>query len=126
MTLKTEDLAQFYGTENWYRYEIFGRYLFTYTDGVRHVAREGEAYWLIQAIAAHFVENPKIRAAEFLIWELKVTNRKAVLTAKTDSNAPLIVNQRIPFTDFPLSEIKFYMEEGGPDGKKVLCLPSER
>lgn len=125
MTLKTEDLAQFYGTEHWYRCEIWGNYLFTYTDGVRYVAREGEAYWLIDAIAAHFLHNPKIRAEEFLIWELKVANNKGILTAKTDTNAPLIVNQKIPYTDFPLSEITFYMEEGGPDGKKVLLLPSE-
>jgi hypothetical protein len=48
-TLSKSDLAQFTGSENWYRHGINRNVL--YTDGVQHVAERGGAYWLLDEIA---------------------------------------------------------------------------
>jgi len=48
MTTKTpskSDLAQFTGSDNWYRHSINRNVL--YTDGATHVAEYGGAYWLL-------------------------------------------------------------------------------
>jgi len=48
-TLSKSDLAQFTGSENWYRHGINRNVL--YTDGVQHVAERGGAFWLLDEIA---------------------------------------------------------------------------
>lgn len=48
--LTQADLKQFTGTNCYYQHR-FG--CFVYTDGVRHVAKSGEAYWLIDTIASY-------------------------------------------------------------------------
>jgi len=104
-------LSQFIGTEKWYRHWL-GK---LYTDGVKFMAEEGKAFWLIDAIFSYRRTEP------FQIWELKKTGeRSAVLTMKEDSDQPALVTQKIPYTDFPLDSIKLYYEND------VLYLPSER
>ncbi len=44
-TLNTADLAQFTGSENWYRHAINHAVLFT--DGAKYVADQAGAYWLL-------------------------------------------------------------------------------
>lgn len=108
--LTKQSLNQFTGTEQYYRHWLG----FLYTDGVNHVAEEGEAYWLLDAIFSHN------RNEKFQIWELKVAgDGQAVLTMKEDSNKPFLVTQRFKYTDFPLQEITFYFINN------VLLLPSE-
>ena len=111
-TLKQEDLAQFCGTENWYKHWMSS---VTYTDGVKHVADAAGAYWLIDAILSYR------RKEEFQLWILKVDLEKssAVLTMQEDTNEPELVRQEIEYTDFPLKEITFYLSND------VLYLPSE-
>lgn len=91
-----------------------------YTDGVQFLAEGAGAYWLIDAIASH---QPKARKdpmlCEFQLWTLKVKKNKAVLTCERDTN-DVAIRQRIPYTDFPLDDVKLYLENG------VLMLPSER
>jgi hypothetical protein len=48
-TLSADDLGQFTGTEQWYRHSVNRSVL--YTDGARHVAEHGQAYWLLDEIA---------------------------------------------------------------------------
>ncbi len=109
------NLDQFTGTENYYRH---GSGLL-YTDGVKYVAEEGKAYWLIDAIASYQRELKSERLREFQLWELRVQDRQGVLTCKEDSDCPEVVRQEIEFTDFPLDYIKLYVESG------VVLLPSE-
>ena len=113
--LKSEDLGQFTGTENWYRHAI-NRNL-TYTDGVRFVAEHGGAYWLIDEIALA-QSRKEVRAEEFQHWTLTVTNHTAVLSCG-DGNGNTVYSQQISFTDFPLPTINFYFCGG------VLMLPNE-
>lgn len=117
-TLTQADLHQFTGTENYFKHWT---QRLVYTDGVKHMAEAGEAYWLIDAIASH---QPTLRHAElreFQLWTLRKnkTGNGAVLTCAADSGRPPAITQRISFTDFPLNEVKLYVEGG------VLLLPSE-
>lgn len=117
-TLKNinSDFSVYTGTENYYRH-LFGG---LFTDGVRAVAEELHAYWLIDAIFSYLpVRQAGNRKEEFQIWTLEVKDSQGVLTMKEDSNRPSIVRQDIPFTDFPEGIFKMYFTNG------VLLLPSE-
>ncbi len=120
--LTATDLAQFYGTENYYRY-LAGLKL---TDGVKFMAEEAGAYWLLDIIASYQCKA-KIRREHFQVWELKLLPRvkgnpnaqPAVVTMKTDSDRPLMVKQEIMYTDFPLDSITLWLIDG------VILLTSE-
>lgn len=118
MPLQEDDLSQFTGTDNWYRHWMG----FTYTDGVKYVADEADAYWLLDAIGSYQKEKMVAgnrRLQEFQLWELNVEDHKGILTLREDSGQPIVVEQHIEYTDFPLAYIKLYLEGG------VLLLPSE-
>ena len=120
------DLAQFSGTEEYHKLSMFGK--FVCTDGVKYLAEQAGAFWLIDAIASHqpkAMKNPRLR--DFQLWFLKRGAGSAcTLECWEDTGAgeTAKIVQRIPFTDFPFSEVgdelKLYLENG------VLCLPSER
>ena len=69
-TLSKIDLAQFTGSENWYRHGINRNVL--YTDGAQHVAEHGGAYWLLDEIAIIQPYNKAVAAEEFQVWKLAV------------------------------------------------------
>ena len=112
--MKKEELAQFIGGGDYYRHPLG----IIFTSGVKYLADNTEAYWLIDAIASWQIKE-KIKNIPFQIWELKVKDNKAVLTMKEDTDEPVIVKQVIPFTDFPFEEQKLYLID------RVLLLPSE-
>jgi len=104
------DLNHFTGTENYFRHP-FSKVV--YTDGVKYVADNAGAYWLIDAILSYRRTEP------FQVWELKLIQAGgAVLTMKEDSGQPILVTQEIPVTDFPMP-ISMWITGG------VLMLPSE-
>ena len=85
-----------------------------YTDGVKYLATNADAYWLLTAIASYQRKEP------FQVWRLEVNEDKtAVLTMREDTGEPVLVEQEIKYTDFPLKEIKLWLING------VLILPSE-
>ncbi|MBW4622378.1 MAG: hypothetical protein KME17_23860 [Cyanosarcina radialis HA8281-LM2] len=111
-------LSYYTGTENYYRHPLKQ---FLYTDGIKYLADTAKCYWFLDAIASY---QPTLKSdpmlAEFQIWMLVVNPD---LTAKLRCyryRNDLALQQRIEFTDFPLPEIKLYLENG------VLMLPSER
>ncbi len=110
------ELAHFHCTEQYYRHFL---QRFVYTDGVRYLAQNAQAYWLLDLIAS-YQPYEKVKKEEFQVWTLKVNleNYSAVATCD-DGNDNIIVTQDIPFTDFPLTEITLYLTDG------VLLLPSE-
>ena len=111
--MKKEDLSQFTGTEHWYKHMCRT----TYTDGIKYLADEANAYWLLDIVASY---QPKHKDKPFQIWKLTVNKDKtAVVTMKEDSNKPVLVEQKIEYTDFPLDEIEFYCIDG------VMLLKSE-
>lgn len=130
------DLQQFTGTENYYRH-MFGRLVFT--DGVKYLAEQAGAFWLIDAIAS-YQAGPSKRRLDMVcegrqFWLLKCRtdangHRSATLygcrDVKTDGTPEdVVVKQEIEFTDFPMDDFKLYCFEGGPGGAYVVLLPSE-
>ena len=117
-TLSEADLAQFTGSEQWYRHGINRSVLFT--DGAKYVADTGGAYWLLDEIALAQRHNKRVAGEEFQLWKLAVNldQHKGVLTCD-DGNGNIVFSKRIPFTDFPLSEITLYYVNN------TILLPSE-
>ena len=117
------ELNGFCGTQQYYLHFTGGKY----TDGVKHLADRAGAYWLIDAVFSYQVSK-EIKDLPFQVWTLKVLRSElgknknepmAVLEMKEDTDKPLMVSQKIPYTDFPKGEIKLYVQNG------VLFLPSE-
>jgi len=105
-------LAQCYGTMQYWKNRMLS---FQYTDGVKYLWESCDSYWLLTAISSYQ------RAEPFQVWELKVNKKDntAILTMKEDSGQPNIVEQKIPYTDFPLDEITLYLIDG------ILLLTTE-
>ncbi|MCL2659961.1 MAG: hypothetical protein FWD64_05525 [Acidobacteriaceae bacterium] len=118
-TLTETDLRQFHGTETWFRH--WGNRSMTYTEGVQYMAERGGAYWLIDEIAIS-QSLPAVKREEFQVWTLTLSDADtkfgAVLTCD-DGNDNIVYTKKIPFTDFPLSTIKFYCTDN------VIMLPGE-
>lgn len=114
--LTEADLRQVTGTECLYRHAL-ARHI-RYTDGVQHVARAGQAYWLLDAIACSQLE-PKIAAEPFQLWTLAVHENRSAELRCTDGNGIVIKTEQIGFTDFPLRSIDLYCTDN------TILLPSE-
>lgn len=112
------ELNQFRGTSNHYRHLLNQ---FVYTDGVKYLAEHGQAYWLLDAIASHqptLLKDPKLQGFQSWTLTVNLNNKIAKLVCERDTK-DVVLSQDIPYTDFPLAEVKLYLI------KKVLLLPSE-
>lgn len=113
-TLTEESLAHFTGSDQWYRH-ITGC---LFTDGVKHVADAGGAYWLVDEIAFRQNRFQAVAREAFQVWTLSVAGSTAMLTCE-DGNGRKVHSFKIPFTDFPLPKIILWFT-----GNTIL-LPSE-
>jgi len=116
-TLSADDLAQFTGTEQWYRHAINRNVLFT--EGPQYVAEQGEAHWLLDEIALIQPYDKNVAAEEFQVWKLTVRPDKTATLTCDDGNGNIVLSKEIPFTDFPLETITLYF------ANNVIHLPSE-
>ena len=116
-TLSPADLAQFTGSENWYRHWANRRVLFT--DGAHYVAEHGGAFWLLDEIVFAQAEQ-SVASEEFQVWTLKVDlDRRTATLACDDGNGTTVLTKALDFTDFPLPEITFCF------ANNTIYLPSE-
>lgn len=116
--LTEAELRQFTGSEHWYRHPLNRNVL--YTDGGKHVADEGGAYWLLDAIALAQLTIQAVAGEEFQSWRLRVRpDQTATLTCE-DGNYNTVYTQEIPYTDFPVPEVVLWLENN------TIYLPSER
>ncbi len=95
------ELAQFTGTQTYTR--ITRRHLLT--DGARYLADQAECYWLMDAVASHLDEIGT--EGWFVLIRLELQGTTAVLIYE-DGNGYEHARQAIPYTDFPLDEIRLY------------------
>jgi len=116
-TLSESQLRQFTGSENWYRHGINPSVL--YTDGAQYLAEQGGAYWLLDIIAIAQQHEPPVAQEEFQVWKLQVRADRSATVLCDDGNGNIVYSQEIPFTDFPLDEVKLYF------ANNVIHLPSE-
>jgi len=103
----TVSLRQFSGTERYFR-NFTG---LLYTEGIQYLAEQAGAYWLIDLVGSY---QSALREAPFQVWELTVDLEKktAIITAREDTDEPALVEQVIPYTDFPLASFAFYCVDG--------------
>ncbi len=85
------------GSENLYRYSFSN---FIYTDGVKSLAQQCNAYWLIDAIISHQVDAT-VAKETFQVWDLKRVANNSFTIIATDGNHNSVTSQKIPFSDFP-------------------------
>lgn len=115
-TFNPADLAQFKGTERYYRLNR----LCLLTDGTKYLAEEAGAFWLMDAAASYLIE---LGTADWFVQVVLVARAsKAVLTLE-DGNGNVRAKQVIPYTDFPMSQQTLYACWDGEHW--VLMLPSE-
>jgi hypothetical protein len=122
------NLAQFTGDLARYRHPLNPNVI--YTPGLLYLAESCQAFWLIDAIASYYgteqmnaaiKRDPRLEYLQF--WDLTVTESRAILTARADSDAVAFIEQAIAFTDFPLDSMEVW---AGFDGQFwTLYLPSE-
>lgn len=116
MSTLEADLHQFIGTENYYKHP-FTKTIFT--DGVKHLADNAGAYWLIDYIAFKQVEDGEIGNCEFQVWTLDALPDHTAVIQCTDGDENLMLKKRIDYTDFPIATMKLYYHHN------VLMLTSE-
>jgi hypothetical protein len=109
---------QFTGSENWYRHGLNRAVLFT--DGAKHVADAGGAYWLLDEIALAQRSEKAVAAEEFQVWTLTVdlSRHTATLTCD-DGDHNIVFTKAFEFTDFPIEQITLWF------ANKTIYLPSE-
>jgi len=106
-------MQQFSGTENYYRTPTC-----QITDGMKAVADQAGAYWLVTDIGAYMLD-PVLKTYPIVFWVLKVKDGKAVLEAWDDIPGKRLFSHHYAHTDFPEGEWKLYYQDN------VLFLPSE-
>jgi len=116
--LTMDDLAQFTGTETWYRHPLVPQ--ITFTEGVQFMAEKAGAYWLVDEIALGNRFLRKVKAEPFQVWKLKrdAEGNGAELLVE-DGNDHVVYRKRIEYTDFPLPEMAVWFTDN------VILLPTE-
>lgn len=110
-----QELKQFTGSEIIYRHSLSRG---TYTEGVRFVARELGAYWLLDYIfSVQFTRE--VLQQSFQVWKLRVGEGSSATLTLEDGNGNPLKSYEIAFTDFPLEEMSFWLINN------ILLLPSE-
>lgn len=113
----------------------YGRDCVAFTEGVKYLAEQADAFWLIDAIASRqggdrfwniggeLMRRPRPASQ---IWSLTVhwISGGALLECRSGEGMPAEVREMIPFAEFPLTEIDLYVRREGE--REVLMLPSER
>lgn len=96
-------LAGFTGSELYYKHSIGD---FLYMEGIKYLAENARCYWLLDVIGS-YQDLKEVKNVPFQLWELTINeDQSAVVNMKEDSDTPVIVKQKLPYTDFPLAHIK--------------------
>ena len=131
MPLTQSDLDQFIGTETYHR--AFPRFFLT--DGAKFLAEKAGAWWFVADLIWSHQKNVGRNAIrqgtsnEFQVWTLKKNKTTAGAKAECDDgNGKRLAVQRIEWTDFPLDEVKLYVQRSWSESQGyflVVMLPSE-
>jgi hypothetical protein len=109
-------LTQFIGTQHYYR--ISRRHLLT--DGTKYLAENAECFWMMDAIASHLSE---IGTSDWFVQIMVTVQNSRATMIYDDGNGKEHARQEIPYTDFPLEQIRLYACWDGEHW--VIMLPSE-
>lgn len=99
-----KDLDHFTGSEQFYRDPLSKS---IYTEGISYVAKNCQAYWLLDLVFSSV--RFKMPNEEFISIKLKVdTENSKGKIIFDDGNNNVLYEQEIPYTDFPLEELKMF------------------
>jgi len=120
------ELAQFTGTEKWYRHALNRNLI--YTDGVKFLAENGGeqgAYWFIDKVACEIAPLLKSKNEGFGCITLFVglTDANQAMILVTDGNEKQLAIYHIDYTDMQPGNWKFYLVDD--QTHLTLLLPSE-
>jgi hypothetical protein len=104
------------GTEAYHRFSSFPGFPVA-TDGVIALAEAAGCFWLLDVIGSY--QTNRRLDPEFQVWRLDVNRKRQSGIVRGYNDTDLIITQDIPFTDFPLGEVKLFLIDG------VILLPSE-
>lgn len=107
--------SQSNGSENFYCHNPS---LMLYSVGVKLLADECQAYWLIDLIVSHQCKR-HINLERFQVWSLSKVKDNRFSIEATDGNEIQIVTLQISFSDFPYDEATIWLVDG------CLLLPCE-
>jgi len=100
------ELSQFCGTE---RYHASTFSTLNLTDGIDFLRNKCRCFWLIDIVESvqHLQKIKSNRG--FLVWRIRINDDKSwIVDARTDTNQPILYEQKGKYTDFPLKEYEFY------------------
>ena len=103
--VKIKDELRYYtGCEQPFRHPLFKELV--YTDGVKYLATEAKAYWLLDIIGSvlNTLKKHSFVSIKLNVYRLGNGETKALFIAD-DGNDKVIYRQNIEHTDFPLDEI---------------------
>jgi len=115
--LTEADLAQFTGSEHWYRHALNRSVLFT--DGAKFIADEAGAYWLLDTIAICQRHEKRVANEPFQVWKLVVRPDRTATLSCEDGNDHPVYTQELEFTDFPSDGVTLWFTNN------IIYLPSE-
>ena len=110
-------LSAAHSTEAYHRFSSF-KFFPVATDGVIAVAEAAGCYWFLDIIGSYQLDTQL--DPHFQVWKLVVNHEDSTAVASGYNDTTLIITQEIPYTDFPLDELKLYVMDG------IVLLPSER
>jgi hypothetical protein len=111
-------LMQFIGTEHWYRHALNREIVFT--DGAKHIADVGGAYWLLDEIVlAQLLSEKTVAGEAFQLWRLSVHPGQTGTLTCENGNGIEVYRKAFDFTDFPAAGVTLYFSDN------TILLPSE-
>jgi len=110
--LKLSNLSQYRCTEGYSNYMGVN-----VTDGVAYVMNNGY-HWFVSDTVIMARMTPKIRAEAFLVFKLKVKDKKAIVTIE-DGNNNILYTKKYAYTNAEVNELIIYYTDN------VLLLPGE-
>lgn len=120
--ITTSALSNFWGSQSFFRHWMARSIV--YTEGCEFLNANG-AGWLIDAVISHVLMTTKVAREDFILATLKVNlEKKSAVLTFDNGNGKILAKQEIEYTNFPLPEISFYVENNGEG--KTMMLPSER
>lgn len=115
------ELSGFVGTESYHRWNVLCPNFYL-TDGTKYLADKAGCYWLMDLVASYQRQLLQ-RGEHFQVWKLKVNPDASAIVRCEDGNNHKVLQQSIPFTDFPAPGIEVWAEWSSEG--LVIYLPSE-
>lgn len=113
-----EALPHFMGTEQIWEHRTFAFSIYL-SDGCNYLKLKAQFCWFFDLVASH---QAKLKHEDFQCWKLsrKSGNEFEITCEGGDENQ--LLTQRIPFSDFPLDELRIWVIR---DGSLICMLPTE-